>query len=120
MPSRSLESLGALVREKRGAKKLREAATEIGVSAATLLRVEGGKTPDVATFGKICKWLQLDPGSFLGFEATNAAQGLGIASAPHTQVSAHLRMDATSQLPTLQALAQMIILASNQQFEEDR
>jgi len=45
MSSRSLDSLGALVREKRGAKKLREAATEIGASAATLLRVEGGKTP---------------------------------------------------------------------------
>lgn len=115
MSSRPLESLGALVREKRGAKRLREAAAEVGVSAATLLRVEGGKTPDVATFGKICKWLQLDPGSFLGFERSKA--GNTTARFPLMQVSAHLRMDATSQLPTLQALAQMIILASNQQLE---
>lgn len=116
MSSRPLESLGALVREKRGAKKLREAAAEMGISAATLMRVEGGKTPDVATFGKICKWLHVDPGSFLGYERTNKA---GV-SQPLTQVSAHLRTDATSQLPTLQALAQMILLASTQQLEEDR
>jgi transcriptional regulator with XRE-family HTH domain len=120
MPSRPLESLGALVRDKRGAKKLREAAVEIGVSAATLLRVEGGKTPDIATFGKLCRWLQVDPGSFLGYEQAKTSTSVDTISQPMMQVSAHLRMDATSQLPTLQALAQMIILASNQQMEEDR
>lgn len=120
MPSRPLESLGALIRDKRGAKKLRETATEVGISAATLLRVEGGKTPDVATFGKLCKWLQIDPGSFLGYEQSKSPGPSDIAGRPMMSVSAHLRMDATSQLPTLQALAQMIILASNQQMEEDR
>lgn len=120
MASRPLESLGALVREKRGAKNLRDAATEIGISAATLLRVEAGKMPDVATFGKLCKWLHLDPGSFLGFESSSVAGGSGTAPTAHTHVSAHLRTDATGQLPTLQALAQMILLASNQQWEEDR
>ena len=120
MASRPLERLGALVREKRGAKNLRDAATEIGISAATLLRVEAGKMPDVATFGKLCKWLHLDPGSFLGFESSSVAGGSGTAPTAHTHVSAHLRTDATGQLPTLQALAQMILLASNQQWEEDR
>ena len=120
MPSRPLESLGALVRDKRGAKKLREAANEIGLSAATLLRVEGGKTPDVATFGKICKWLKIDPGSFLGYERSDKP-AVDFTSGPQlTRVSAHLRTEAISHPLTLQALAQMILLASNPQLEEDR
>lgn len=119
MPPRPLESLGVLVREKRKLRKLREVATEIGISAATLLRVEGGKIPDVATFGKICNWLQIDPGSFLGFEEqklkTNKSPGL----TDHlTHVSAHMRTDSTAHQMTLQALAQMILLARNSQFEE--
>ena len=48
------------------------------------------------------------------------AGGLGTAPTAPTHVSAHLRTNATGQLPTLQALAQMILLASNQQWEEDR
>ena len=48
------------------------------------------------------------------------AGGLGTAPTAHTHVSTHLRTNATGQLPTLQALARMILLASNQQLEEDR
>ena len=116
MPTRSLESLGALVREKRKTRKLREVAGEIGISPATLLRIEGGKIPDVATFGKVCKWLEMDPGSFLGFDTQKTH-----AKAPDpshlTQVSAHMRTDAASHPVTLQALAQMILLARNTQFD---
>lgn len=35
---------------------LREMGSLIGVSAATLQRVESGKKPDIDTFMKICKW----------------------------------------------------------------
>jgi len=118
MPPRPLESLGVLVREKRKSRKLREVATEIGISAATLLRVEGGKIPDVATFGKLCNWLKTDPGSFLGFEDHRPKGKGSAASADHlAQVSTHMRVDATSHQMTLQALAQMIVLARNTQFE---
>ena len=116
MPPRSLETLGVLVREKRKQRKLREVATEIGISAATLLRVEGGKIPDVATFGKICKWLGVDPGSFLGFEGSKSHPKQP-EQAHLTQVSAHMRTDSTSHPLPLQALAQMILLARNSQFE---
>ena len=66
MPRLSLSNLGAMVKKRRGASKLRETATEIGISAPTLLRVESGRLPDLDTFGKICGWLEVDPGDFLG------------------------------------------------------
>ena len=36
--------------------RLRGAATELGVSAATLSRIERGEKPDIDTFVKICLW----------------------------------------------------------------
>ncbi len=119
MPLRSLETLGVLVREKRKSRKLREVATEIGISAATLLRVEGGKIPDVATFGKICNWLRIDPGTFLGFGEHKSKPKRITAPTDHlTHVSSHMRTDSTAHQMTLQALAQMILLARNSQFED--
>lgn len=35
---------------------LRDAAKELGVSAATLSRVERGEKPDIDNFVKICLW----------------------------------------------------------------
>lgn len=36
---------------------MRECASEIGISAATLSRIERGKMPDLMTYAKVCKWL---------------------------------------------------------------
>lgn len=36
---------------------LRDAATEIGISAATLSRLECGKCPDINTLILICQWI---------------------------------------------------------------
>lgn len=110
MPTKTLGSLGTMVRTKRGDKKLRDAAAEIGIGAATLLRVESGRIPDVATFGKICSWLGVDPGAFLGFEST--AKKLAARKEDEESglmlVSAHMRADQTPQPETLNALAKMI------------
>lgn len=114
MPRMPLESLGALVRERRGRRKLREVAREIGIGPATLLRVEGGHVPDVATFGKICKWLGEDPGKFLGIESPSKQEK---ERSTHTSrvlmVSAHLKADQTPKPETVQALAQMLLIAAN-------
>lgn len=110
MPARTLSSLGAMVRTKRGDRKMRDAAQEAGISAATLLRVESGRIPDVATFGKICKWLEVDPGSFLGFESKEEEQ----IPEPLT-FSAHLRTDKMPKLETVQALGKMIFFAMKTQ-----
>lgn len=117
MAKRRLESLGALVRDRRGARKLRETAAEIGISAATLLRVEAGRIPDVATFGKLCQWLSVDPGQFLwSDDAARTAPSQD--SRQRLQVSAHLKVDQTQQPETIRALAEMILLAANAQNEE--
>jgi len=109
MPARSLSNLGTLVRKKRGHGKLRETAREIGISAATLMRVESGRIPDVATFGKICQWLELDPASFLGGHSKETEEP------QPTLVSAHLKLDATPNRKTLSALSNMIWIASKMQ-----
>lgn len=116
MPRRPLGSLGAMVRKKRGSRKLREVAKEIGIGAATLLRVENGRIPDITTFGRLCKWLEVDPGAFLGFERRASRSGIR-PSLPvaNLLVSAHLRADRTPDLKTIQALAKMILFAAKQQ-----
>lgn len=119
LPRRSLESLGALVRERRGAKKLRETAAEIGIGAATLLRVEGGRIPDVATFGKICHWLGIDPGVFLGIRESSKNKAVSQHLDHRLLVSAHLKVDQTPQPETIRALAEMILLAANAQLEDE-
>ena len=51
MPKLRLAALGKLVRDKRSARRLRDAAPEIGISPATLMRIENGRMPNVSTSG---------------------------------------------------------------------
>jgi transcriptional regulator with XRE-family HTH domain len=105
MPRLSLSNLGAMVKKRRGAKKLREAAAEIKISAPTLLRVESGRLPDLDTFGKICRWLDIDPGDFLGRPTAHA-----IPSPGETTISAHFKAEKLPEPETLNALARMLLL----------
>lgn len=43
-----------------------EAAAEIGISKATLSRLEKLKLPDVETLGKVCTWLGTFPNKYYG------------------------------------------------------
>ena len=114
----SLSNLGAMVKKRRGAKKLRETATEIGISAPTLLRVESGRLPDLDTFGKICRWLGVDPGDFLGRPTQQTA-----ALPAETTISAHFKAEKLPEPETLKALARMLLLIvkneSSQQVDHD-
>jgi len=51
----TIHSLGRLALDRRGDRGIRAVAEEIGISPATLSRVERGKLPDLDTFGKMCK-----------------------------------------------------------------
>jgi transcriptional regulator with XRE-family HTH domain len=113
MPRTPLESLGAMVKVKRGERRLREAAAEIGIGVATLMRVENGRIPDVATFGKLCRWLEVDPGTFLGFERKRSAEGPALVT-----LSAHLKADPNPNPETVRALAQMLSLVAKTQAQE--
>lgn len=110
MPKLSLTNLGAMVKKHRGSKKLREAAAEIKISAPTLLRVESGRMPDIDTFGKICKWLKVDPGDFLG-KPKPETQHL----TDTTTISGHFKAEKVSEPETLSALARMLLLVMKSQ-----
>src|SRR6266542_2274869 len=56
--------LGQLVKQHRGHQSIRQAAAEAGVSFSTLSRVEAGAQPDLATFLRLCAWLEVAPERF--------------------------------------------------------
>jgi transcriptional regulator with XRE-family HTH domain len=107
MAKLSLTSLGTMLKDKRRDKGIREVAAEIGVSSATLSRIENGKIPDLKTFSKICNWLQIDPSEVLGCKGV-VEQQKGLRS---KTVLAHLRADKDLDKETLQALTEMILRA---------
>ena len=98
----NIAELGKMVVARRGTLGVRAAAKEIGISPATLSRIENGHVPDLATFAKICKWLGEDPAQFLGMQRTSS-------EAPPATV--HLRKKDTMSLDTATALGGMIVAA---------
>lgn len=114
MAKPTLSSLGTLLRDRRGNKGLREVADEIGVSSATLSRVENGKLPDLGTFAKLCRWLQLDPTEMLGCKVPDTASN----QQEENVIYAHLRADQNQEQEIASALADMIVAA--QRMTRDR
>jgi transcriptional regulator with XRE-family HTH domain len=112
MSAKSLSKLGTMVRKKRGEAKLRDTAEVIGISAATLMRVENGRIPDVATFGKLCNWLGENPANFLGYkdESVKAKSENNVLS-----ISAHFKADKTPKAKTVNAISTMIMFAIRSQ-----
>ncbi len=122
MPKSALATFGSDVKKFRGNKTLREAAKEAKVGPATLMRVESGRTPDVETFGKLCIWMGVDSGRYLGVAAgTGAAAVSGrVGGSPEALVvSAHLRIDREPKPETAHALARMILHAVSRQRATD-
>lgn len=93
MPKVTLENLGAIVREKRGGIGLRAAAADIGTSAPTLSRIESGKTPDLQTFIKLCRWLEIDPASIMGVSVSPRRRAVGdsLAATAHLPAKARIQ-----------------------------
>src|SRR2546426_4542287 len=109
MAKLTLQTLGRKLAEQRGAMGIRETAKLVGISPATLSRVERGHMPDLATFGKICRWLNVDPGEVLGVGSSPVAASEAVA--PPDVVGVHFRKAQTVKPETAQALAQMILAA---------
>jgi len=97
-----LEDLGRRVQQKRGNLGIRAAAQQIGISHATLSRIERGHLPDLENYRKVCVWLGEDP-------EASAVQTMTADSAPIVEV--HFRKKATVTPMTAEALAQMILAA---------
>ena len=98
----SLESLGKLVAEKRGELGIRATAEKIGVSPATLSRIENGHLPDLNNFKKLCQWLEVDPTTLLGFDTKTGNRPIA---------AVHFRKKQTMPFETASALAEMILAA---------
>lgn len=96
-----IQELGRLIVTRRGSKGVRAAAAEVGVGAATLSRVENGQMPDLQTFAKICKWLELDPGDFLGLRPASESKSAVV----------HFRKRRTVSPDTAASLAELILAA---------
>ena len=107
MPKITLQNLGTMVRDRRGNRGLREVAREIGTSPATLSRIEEGKMPDLTTFGKLCQWIEVDPGKLLGIAGTGHESQEGRSQT----ATAHLRARKEINQDTASALARVIIRA---------
>ncbi|WP_035551285.1 helix-turn-helix transcriptional regulator [Burkholderia sp. 9120] len=105
-----MELLAQHILQRRDGRGIREAAKEVGISPATLSRVENRKIPDLETFGKICAWLGEDPAAFLGLvPATSSA----------TRALVHFKKEVAIKPESAMALSEMIVLAQAALLKEE-
>jgi transcriptional regulator with XRE-family HTH domain len=97
-----MDELARSVVKKRAGKGIRETAKLIGISPATLSRVEKGNVTDLETFRKICNWLEVDPGTFLRCSPARSAT---------PEIRVHFKKDKELKPETAKALAEMIMKA---------
>ena len=114
MATAHLGQIGTLIRERRGTRGVRNAAREIGVSPATLSRVENGKQPDLTTFEKLCRWLEISPSEFLNV----GDPAVGPQPPSFSTATAHLRARQQITPELAQALGEMIIRAQDMLADE--
>lgn len=100
----NIQIVGTKLLERRGERGVREVAKEIGISPATLSRVERGHLPDLETFGKVCQWLELDPNDVLGLTPQTPVE-------TPVQATVHFRKDKTLNPDTAKALGTLILAA---------
>lgn len=106
----SLETLGRRAAAKRAesGQGVRAASAAIGISPATLSRVESGRLPDLETFRLICHWLEIDPGEVLGSRTSAAAS----ERSDQPIYGVHFRKPDAVEPETARALAELILVAS--------
>jgi transcriptional regulator with XRE-family HTH domain len=98
-----IDRLAQRIKEKRGGTGVRATAAEVGISPATLSRVENGKIPDLETFSRICKWLNEDPSIYLGLEPATEANT--------PSVLVHFKKGTAIRKDSAKALGELILAA---------
>ena len=114
----TLRNLGTIVRERRGARGLREVASEIGTSAPTLSRIESGKMPDLQTFGKLCRWLGLDPATLLDVTPQPAEAVSAYVAVAHLKARREIDPKTASALANAILKAQLMLHDAPEEVEE--
>lgn len=96
-----VDELAAMVRARLDQEnlKLRDAAEQTGVSAATLSRVLNNKLPDTRTFAALVRWLGVSADLFIPGNKSSSA---------HEVIEAHLRADRTLPPDLARALADLV------------
>lgn len=96
-----VDELAAMVRARLDQEhlKLRDAAEQTGVSAATLSRVLNNKLPDTKTFAALVRWLGVSADLFIPSNKSS--------SVPEA-IEAHLRADRTLPADLARALADLV------------
>lgn len=102
-----------MIKSKRGNQGLRALASEIGVSASTLSRIEQGNLPDIDTYITLCEWLDVSTDFFVSKDPN---QNVVTSS----NIIAHLRADKSLRPETAEALIQMINIAYATSTETDQ
>jgi len=92
-------------------------AAEIGISSATLSRVESGKLPDLLTFRKLCTWLKVDPATILEIPEEHGSQ---LSDAPTPAAAVHLRADVLLTPEAAGDLAHLILAAQRELARRSR
>jgi transcriptional regulator with XRE-family HTH domain len=108
----TLLSLGKLLSDRRGGRGIREFARELGISPATLSRIENGKLPDLDTFSRICSYLKLDPAEILQVDVARK-RAADAAASPVAAV--HFKADQALD-PTAAADLGALIFAADQEL----
>lgn len=112
----SILKLGKLLMERRGEEGIREFAKKLGISPATLSRIENGKLPDLETFSKLCGKLDLDPAELLQLGKKSAARRAAPAA---VTAYVHMKTDAQQTPSAAQDLAKLILAAQKHVAEMD-
>ena len=104
--------LAAAVRDKRGKTGVRKTADEIGdVSSSTLSRIEQGRLPDIDTYMRLCRWMDVTPTYF----ALDSVAGVEDKPGPPVplpqQFLHHLKADRTLPDDTRRAIVTLIEMA---------
>lgn len=98
--------LAEYVRLKRGGMGLRATARKIGgISASTLGRVEKGQVPDLDTFIRLCRWIEVRPSTFMKDFRQN--ERFAQQSTPEV-VAAHFRADRALDARTAESLSRAV------------
>ncbi len=99
---------GQRVARKRGSMGIRAAAAEIGISAATLSRIERGHVPDIRTLSKVCAWVGIDPRALIGGAPPSETQVVG---EPRAAVQIAFKSGQSFAPSTAKSLATQILAA---------
>lgn len=108
----------ALVAKSRGDCGIREFSKRVGVSPATLSRVERGNLPDLETFTKLCAYMNIDPSEILeikpGGKTDREPQGTNRATNTNNDAQVpgvHFRARGQMSPGAAKAVAELILAA---------